>query len=76
MKKCYEVSVAFLAMVFSLFAQAHPHHGESGADHIHFSVGSFALVAFMLMGYWLLSRYLRDRNDQQSEKVRKEDDFS
>ncbi|UTF60385.1 hypothetical protein [Gilvimarinus sp. DA14] len=74
MKKCYSVLMTLLVTVFSLMANAHPHHDEHTADHIHFSVGSFALVAFMLVGYWVVSRYLRGRNDERSSKVRDNND--
>ncbi|WP_020209309.1 hypothetical protein [Gilvimarinus chinensis] len=73
MKKCYGLAMSILLAGFSLLAQAHPHHAEHASDHIHFSVASFSLVAFMLVGYWVFSRYLRGRDHEQSEKVRKED---
>ncbi len=62
-------SLCSLAL-FSLLAQAHPHHSEHAASsHIHFSVGSFALIAFVLVGYFVFSRYSRTKKD----KIRRND---
>ncbi|MCP8898238.1 hypothetical protein [Gilvimarinus xylanilyticus] len=65
-------SLCTLAL-FSLFAQAHPHHSEHAASsHIHFSVGSFALVAFVLLAFWFGSRYFRSRERKHHAKQRKD----
>lgn len=64
MKNLLKAALALITPVLAAVAQAHPHHSTEVADHIHFSIASIALVAFLLVGYWLVSSYLRNKSER------------
>lgn len=70
MKNVVTVVIALITLAGVGLAQAHPHHSGEVADHIHFSIASFALVAFVLVGYLVLSRYLRGGSEKRNRKDR------
>lgn len=68
MKTVLRILLSIVVLAASALANAHPHHDGHVSDHLHFSVGSFALVAFVLLAYWLVSRHLRGRSNGSRRK--------
>lgn len=65
------ICLAIMSFLPSVVAYAHPHGSTETSNHLHFSAGSFALVALVLLGGWMLSRYIKSA--RPSRKRSRED---
>ncbi|MBU2887361.1 hypothetical protein KO507_16465 [Gilvimarinus agarilyticus] len=70
MNTVIKIAAGLMTLLVTCVAQAHPHHSSDVSDHIHFSIASFALVAFLLVGYWVVSRYLRGMGERRDREDR------